>query len=83
MHLTFKDPETEAAILVDATNAFNNFNHQSAHINIRVNYPSFAKVIVNEYIKNSFLFIDGETILSKEGTTQGDYWPWQCMPLVS
>ena len=65
------DLETEAAILVDVTNTFNNFNCQFAPIKITLSCPPFAKVIVNTYHENSFKFI-GETILSKDVTTQDD-----------
>ena len=72
MHLIFEDPEAEAAILDDASNTFNNLNCQSALINIRLSSLTFAKVIVNMYHENRFLFIDGETILFNEVATQRD-----------
>ena len=34
--------------------------------------PSFATIVINSYHSDSSLFIDGETLLSQEGTTQGD-----------
>lgn len=73
MCLIFEDPEAEAAILVDASNTFNNLNCQSALINIRLSCLTFAKVTVNMDHENKFLFIDGETIfLFNEVATQGD-----------
>ncbi len=49
MHQVFESPETEAVILVKASNVFNTLSRKDVQ-----------------------LFIDGETLLSQEGTTQGD-----------
>ena len=35
-------------------------------------YPSFAAVLTNIYRMSSNLFIDGTSLLSREGTTQSD-----------
>ena len=59
-------------MLVDATNAFNSFNRKSALLNIRSLCPPLASVLINTYRENVDLFIDGETLHSQEGTTQGD-----------
>ena len=67
---TFEDPETEAALLVDASNVFNTLNRKVAHVQKRC--PSLAKVLINTYRHDPQLFIGGETLLSREGTTQGD-----------
>ena len=40
--------------------------------NIFVLCPSFARILINSYRKDSKLYIDGSYILSQEGTTQGD-----------
>ena len=72
MCLIFENPEAEAAILVDASNTFNNLNCQSALINIRLSCLTFVKVIVNMDHENKFIFIDEETILFNEVTTQWD-----------
>ena len=68
----FKSSETEAIILVDATNAFNSLNRQVALRNIRHLCPPLSKILINTYRVDVRLFIDGETLLSQEGTTQGD-----------
>ena len=68
----FESSETEAIILVDATNAFNSLNRQVALRNIRHLCPPLSKVLSNTYREDICLFIDGETISSQEGTTQGD-----------
>ena len=72
MHKIFESPETEAAILVDATNAFNCLNRQVAVRNIHQLCPSLSTILTNTYREDIDLFIDGESILSQEGTTQGD-----------
>ena len=58
------NPNIQATLLVDASNTFNNLNRQSALLNIYLNFPSIAEVLINT-------FVDGETILFQEGTTQG------------
>ena len=67
----FESEECEAALLVDATNAFNALNHQVA-LHIRRLCPPIATILVNTYRAPTELFVDGDTILSQEGTTQGD-----------
>ena len=57
---------------MDATNAFNTLNRQVALHNIRCLVPPIATIIINSYRNSTELFIDGDVILSQEGTTQGD-----------
>ena len=64
--------ECEAALLVDATNAFNALNRQVALQNIRHLCPSISTILINLYRSPVYLFVDGDVILSQEGTTQGD-----------
>ena len=68
----FKRDDMEAALLVDASNAFNSLNRDTALLNIMSSCPSFATILLNCYRECSNLFIDGDVILSQEGTTQGD-----------
>ena len=63
---------TDAVILVDASNAFNSLNRQAALRNIHQLCPALSKVLTNTYREDVQLFIDGEVLLSQEGTTQGD-----------
>ena len=63
---------SEAALLVDASNAFNSMNRATALANVRSLCPSLAKLLINCYRESSDLYIDGEVIQSQEGTTQGD-----------
>ena len=72
MWQVFETPEVEATIIVDASNAFNTLNRQNALRNIQRLCPSLATVLINTYCEDVQLHIDGETLLSQEGTTQGD-----------
>ena len=64
MHLLFDSPSSD--------NAFNLLNCQNALRNISHLCPFFAAIVINSYRSDSSLFIDGETLLSQEGTPQGD-----------
>ena len=66
------DDNTEAVLLVDASNAFNVLNRQAALHNIRVLCPSLATILGNTYGGTADLFVGGEVLSSQEGTTQGD-----------
>ena len=72
MREVFRDAETDAVILVDATNAFNNLNRRVALINIQYLCPSVAVVLINCYRAHTLLYTGGDVLLSQEGTTQGD-----------
>ncbi len=72
MRTLFQDEGTEAVILVDAANAFNNLNRRVALLNIAVICPTIATVLINCYRGDAPLFVGGATLLSTEGTTQGD-----------
>lgn len=72
MRQLFTDPDCEAVLLVDASNAFNCLNRQVALRNILVLCPALAPVLVNTYRSDIPLFVGGEVLLSREGTTQGD-----------
>ena len=68
----FHREETEALLLVDASNAFNSLNRQTALHNIQRLCPSLATTLINTYRAPSELYVDGDVLLSREGTTQGD-----------
>ena len=72
MEQIFADNNTEAMILVDASNAFNCLNRQVTLLNCESICPALTHILTNTYRNNSHLFVDGQCILSKEGTTQGD-----------
>ena len=72
MHQVYQSSSTEAVSLVDACDVFNSLNRETALRRILHLCPSLAKILVNTYQNNVQLFIDGDTLLSQEGTTQGD-----------
>ena len=72
LRASFQQEETEAVLLVDATNAFNALNRESVLHNIRYLCPALATILINIYRDSSDLYVDGHTLLSEEGTTQGD-----------
>ena len=77
MRNIFQDDSTEAILLVDAENAFNNLNRQAALHNIRELCPSFYRYLANTYQLPARMIVNdqhgnNENILSDEGSTQGD-----------
>ena len=56
MHQVFEDAEAEGAILVDATNAFNCLNHQTALFSVKHLCPALLKVLINTYRAHHQLF---------------------------
>ena len=72
MRRIFADANTEAVLLVDASNAFNFLNQQAALQNAHILCPILAPVLTNMYFGSARRFIGGEYILSPEGTTQED-----------
>ena len=78
MRKAFEKDDTEAILLVDAENAFNNLNREAALLNIKqiCVCPPFYRYLNNTYQKPAKLVIAGEKkheiIYSNEGTTQGD-----------
>jgi len=62
-----------AALLVDASNAFNLLNRAAALNNIRVLCSLIATYVTNTYRVPARLFVvGGSELKSAEGTTQGD-----------
>ena len=61
-----------SSCMVDASNAFNSLNRQTALQNARRLCPSLATMLINTYREPTDLFVDGDVLSSKEGTTQGD-----------
>ncbi len=52
--------------------SINSLNRQTALRNVKALCPPLATILINTYRTNTNLFVDGESILSREGTTQGD-----------
>ena len=71
---TFEDDETEAALLIDASNAFNSVKRECTLQNIAVLCPSFYIFLIYTYRRPIRLLIPAWKleIQSLEGTTQGD-----------
>ena len=79
MRTIYQQEATNAPLLIDAKNAFNCLNRSVALHNIQIICPILAMYLINTYRRPATLFIyGGETILSREGTTQGDplAMPW-------
>ena len=72
VHDLFQHKDTEAVLLIDASNAFNSLNRKVALHNVQFTCPELSTILQNTYGAPSDLFIDDETIQSQEGTTQGD-----------
>ena len=68
----FHRDDSEATLLVDASNAFNSLNCIVAHHNIRCICPALTTFLINTYRSTSVLYIMGDTLVSEEGITQGD-----------
>ncbi|ETX01015.1 MAG: hypothetical protein ETSY2_37945 [Candidatus Entotheonella gemina] len=68
----FQSEDIEAVLLVDASNAFNSLNREAALHNVQYICPSLATALINTYRAPTDLFVDGITLSSEEGTTQGD-----------
>ena len=73
MRNIFEADETDTALLVDASNAFNSLNRAAALNNIRVLCPLIATYVANTYGVLARLFVvGGSELKSTEGATQGD-----------
>ena len=73
MRSIFDVDDTDAVLLIDASNAFNSMNRAAALHNITVLCPSIATYAINTYRRHARLFImGGKELQSAEGTTQGD-----------
>ena len=72
MRQIYAEIETDALLLVDASNAFNMLNRKMALQSIQKLWPSLSQVLTNCYGGVSDLYVGGQTILSQERTTQGD-----------
>ena len=85
----FEEEATEAILLVDAENAFNALNRNTALRNLRYTCPELFTYILNTYRQEADLFIanSDDLIQSQEGTTQGDtsalgWYALSLMPLL-
>ena len=73
MRNIFDEDDTEAILLIDASNAFNSLNRAAALNNIRILCPMVATYAINTYRLPIRLFVlGGQEMKSSEGTTRGD-----------
>ena len=73
MNQIFLEDQTDAILLVDASNAFNSINRKVMLYNIKHLCPEMATYAYNSYCTLARLFVQGgKEITSSEGTTQGD-----------
>ena len=73
MRNIFEDDDTDAALLVDASNAFNSLNRAAPLHNIRILCPTIAMFAINTYRAPARLFVlGGIELKSSKGTTQGN-----------
>ena len=73
MRELFEHDNSDAVLLIDASNAFNSLNRAAALHNIRILCPSIATYAINTYREPARLFIvGGQELKSSEGATQGD-----------
>ena len=73
MREVFSCDDTEAILLVNAANAFNNLNRKAALHNLQFICPALATILINTYQLPTRMFVTGGSeISSSEGTTQGD-----------
>ena len=69
----FERSSSEAMLLIDAKNAFNNLNKEATLLNIYSVCPALARILTNCYRVPSALYTSsGKVLWSCEGTTQGD-----------
>ena len=73
MHNIFEADNTDAVLLIGASNAFNSLNRVTALHNVRILCPTIATCAINTYREPARLFIiGGKELRSEEGTTRGD-----------
>ena len=83
MGAAFQFVDLDALLLVDASNAFNSLNRGVALRNILYLCHSFARILINTYRSDVRMFINGQTIVSSEGTTQCDPLPMSMYALAT
>ena len=73
MHNIFEADNTDAVLLIDASNAFNSLNRTAALHNVRILCATIATYAINTYREPALRFIiGGKELRSEEGTTQRD-----------
>ena len=72
----FQKEQTEAMLLVDATNAFNSMHRAKSLNTVKKQCPTFYQYLKNTYQTPTHQYIsgskEGHFVWSEEGATQGD-----------
>ena len=69
----FHDEQTDAVILVDASNTPNSLNRNVALHNIQILYSQFSTILISTYrLPVRMIVFGSKDIVSNEGTIQGD-----------
>ena len=72
----FDDEQTDAVILVDASNVFNSLNRNAALHNIQILCPQFSTILISTYRLPVIMIVFGsKNIIPNQGTTQDDNLP--------
>ena len=69
--LLFQEESCESVLLVVVSNAFNSLDCQVALLSVKDLCLSLVKVLANTYRGHAELFVNGQTVYSCEGNTQG------------
>ena len=72
MKVIFDDEQTDAAMIVDASNALNSLNRNASLRKIQLLRPQFSTILINTYRLPVRMIFGSKDIVSNEGTTQGD-----------
>ena len=76
MKEAFLKDDSEAVLLVDASNAFNLLSRDAALHNIQHLFPSLSTIVINIYREAPELFIDDVVLYSMEVRLKANL--WQC-----
>lgn len=68
----FASEKIKTVFLMDASNTFISLNRTTALVNIRTICPAFLTILTNIIHESTGLFLGANTLLSQEGTTEGD-----------
>ena len=77
MECIFAENNTEAMILVDATNVFNHLNRQVTLVNCGTICPAMSHILVNTYCNNSL--VDSVYYQKRIQLKVTTHLRWQCM----
>ena len=79
MRTVFEADDTDAILLVDAANAFNNLNRSVALYNIQYLCPAISNVLINCYRTSCSLFVGGKVIFRGRAQHKETLSQWLCL----